>query len=335
MVRTIQQIERDIESLDAAVEAIAQDFHAAYESYLKLLSTSVRKQLILAAYHLCTQGYPESFLRLSVSQRQQLQEDLKRLAQNAQQDLMALLDPESLACREAALRLSASADEAGDHAAQEQAFLKALQLTEAGESEEIVIVQVGPEAEGEAEAEEDAHHSEAAKPEPPSAASETTADAANEALTAPPFTPLAQLVQWREQVEAGILTVLQTLSLAANHLLYQAGILPQKLPAQVIEAATKAAVASEMTSSSPNLLNLMVEAKNETSNQVEVTRILAIRLRLSELEFGDMMLTTGRSKLRGLSSRLNQLQRDYQKRRREWAIAQAELAWRSTWFDES
>jgi hypothetical protein len=49
----------------------------------------VRQQLILASYHLCTQGYPEPFLSLPFSARQQLQQAIRKLGQNAAEQLIA------------------------------------------------------------------------------------------------------------------------------------------------------------------------------------------------------------------------------------------------------
>ncbi len=89
---TVEQIERDIAALEAAVKVIAAELLSIYKSYLTTLGQAVRQQLILASYHLCTQGYPEPFLRLSFSARQQLQQAIRKLGQNAMLDhLLAYL----------------------------------------------------------------------------------------------------------------------------------------------------------------------------------------------------------------------------------------------------
>ncbi|MDP5338264.1 MAG: hypothetical protein NWQ28_06775, partial [Nodularia sp. (in: cyanobacteria)] len=77
MARAIELIERDIAALQEAIRAIAAELHNAYASYLTTLGQAVRKQLILASYHLCTQGYPENFLKLSLNQRQKLQQGIR------------------------------------------------------------------------------------------------------------------------------------------------------------------------------------------------------------------------------------------------------------------
>jgi hypothetical protein len=87
MAGSINRIDQDIAALEEAIAKIAQEFHQAYEVYLVALGHGVRQQLILASYHLCTQTYPQSFLELSVSQRQKLQQGLKNLARQMQADL--------------------------------------------------------------------------------------------------------------------------------------------------------------------------------------------------------------------------------------------------------
>ena len=77
MAGSIQQIHQELTRLDQKVTELAQEFEKVYQSYLTALGEAAGKQLILACYHLCTHGYPESFLNLSSSQRQQFQQNLQ------------------------------------------------------------------------------------------------------------------------------------------------------------------------------------------------------------------------------------------------------------------
>ncbi|NEQ28060.1 MAG: hypothetical protein F6K28_55540 [Microcoleus sp. SIO2G3] len=144
-----------------------------------------------------------------------------------------------------------------------------------------------------------------------------------------PIPPKA-LQQWREGVEANVAIVLRTISQAANHLLHQAKILPKPLP-PVLEVAASSIMA-ESASSTPNLLNLLIETEDQ--DETKMTQIIAIRLRLAEIEFAEPGLATGRSQLRSLAARLQQLERNYRKKQRDRAVAEAEAAWRSSWFEE-
>ena len=98
MVRPAETIRNDIDSLTTATTALAAEFRQLYADYLNSLGVAVRRQVVMATYHLCTQAYPESFLALSVAQREALQREVRRLGQSGQAKLQQLLDePVSLA----------------------------------------------------------------------------------------------------------------------------------------------------------------------------------------------------------------------------------------------
>jgi hypothetical protein len=87
MARPLQRIEREIEELESAIAALAEEFYQIYGNYTQHLGQAVRQQLILASYQICTQGYPHEFLELSLTGRQQLQERIKDLAQRAEAEI--------------------------------------------------------------------------------------------------------------------------------------------------------------------------------------------------------------------------------------------------------
>ncbi|MFH7241960.1 MAG: hypothetical protein ACHWZW_03820 [Spirulina sp.] len=92
MVRPVETIRRDIERLTEATDTLAAEFRRLYQGYLDSLGIAVRRQVVMATYHLCTQVYPEGFLTLSVSQREHLQRDVRRLGQSGQTQLGQLLE---------------------------------------------------------------------------------------------------------------------------------------------------------------------------------------------------------------------------------------------------
>lgn len=156
----------------------------------------------------------------------------------------------------------------------------------------------------------------------------------SEFLFASPSNPI-ELVQWQQNLEQAIAHTLKTLSLETNRLLQQAGILSQKLPSPLLEAATAAPDAAEIAVGAPNLMNLLIETENPTdSEETSMTQLIAIQLRLSEIEFTDANMRAARNQIRQLENRVNLLGREYQKKQRERTIAEAEAAWRSSWFDE-
>ncbi len=273
MARAIEQIEQYLLALDEAIAQIAQELYNAYFNYLTALGQALRQQFILATYHLCTQGYPDSFLRLSLNQRQQLQHNLQNLAIQAQKQLLAAL-------------------ETGNWGVADQ-----------GKIENIEPFAASP----------------ISNPQPPSSQKDPEV-----------------LAQLPENLEGVIAQILKSLSHDSNHLLQQAGILPQKLPEPLLDAAAKAnPLGAPVTAGPPNLLNVKIEPEiNPSSPHSPAINILAINLRLTEIELADSTVMAGRNQIRNLLVRFNTLKRDYQKKQRERRIAEAEAAWRSSWVGE-
>ncbi|MEH2399718.1 hypothetical protein [Nostoc sp.] len=280
MARAIERIERDIAALKEAIRAIATELQSAYASYLNTLGLAVRKQLILASYHLCTQGYPENFLHLSLNQRQQLQQAIRKLGQVASEQLLTCIKNE----------------EVGEDG------------RDLGDGQDGEVTSSSPVMLG------------TSTPEP------LTLDTSN---------PI-ELAKWQHNLEEVTQEILKKLSHDANLLLQKAGVLPKKLPEPILAAAAAAAseASAEVMPGPPNLLNLVIEIENEQqSEDSELTQIMAINLRLGEIEFADVTLSSERRQIRSILVQINKLGREYQKKHRERAIAEAEAAWRASWFE--
>jgi hypothetical protein len=91
MVATVEKIARDLAALDKATGQLGIELHQTYQRYLEQLARATHQQLVLAAYHVCTQGYPDVFLALTSAQKQQLLHEIQQLAHRCQADLPALL----------------------------------------------------------------------------------------------------------------------------------------------------------------------------------------------------------------------------------------------------
>ncbi len=261
-------------AMEESVKAIASELHTAYTSYLKCLGQSVQQQLISATYNICTQGYPESFLQLSFSQRQQVQKALRRLVKQTQEQLLSHLEV-------------APQEEGGEGEEREE-----------GEEGEELFTQHST---------LNTQHS-ANKPE--------------------------ELMQWQKQLEGAIAQTLETLSQKTNRLLQQAGILPNNISTSILEVA-KNEISTEAIDNSPNLLNLLVENNNPPElSESTMLQIVALNLRVSDIEFNDPRVMSERNQIRPLLSRLNTIGREYQKKQRERVIVEAEAAWRRSWDEE-
>lgn len=293
----IERIERDLAALAESLAKINSEFHTTYEGYLAALGQAAKQQLILACYHICTQGYPESFLQRSFNQRQKMQQLLRQLASASQAQLQLLVNQE-----EAEGESMKTEEESGQF---QQSFSAILPPSTIPNSSAVV--------------EFDPAQPSIPNPQPP---------------RQPPLLTPERLLRWQENIERGIFVILKTLSRDANRLLQQSEILPSQLPEPVLEAASQAEVPGEAAAGLPNLLNLIVETEEPASSGGTTLHITAINLRLSEIEFADASVTTWRHQIRNLSVRLNVLRRDYQKKQRERAVLEAESAWRSSWFEE-
>lgn len=302
MARAIERIEQDLAALEEATALLRAELNKTYSQYLQLLGQAVRRQLILASYQVCTHGYPQAFLSLSFNQRQKLQQSIQQMGKKAQEQLLSHLEASKKLTQE-------EVRDSNSHEPAPQPELSSSEPPQDDTPEPLSMVEPIP---GNLEAQE-------------------TIDITNPELTKP-----EQLAQWQEQLEESIAQTLETLSLNSNRLLQETSIIPSKLPAAVLEAAAKADNSTEsVTVGSPNLLNLLMETESEDdSEDSTLTRIIAINLRLSEIEFADPALNAGRNQIRNLSAKRNTLHREYHKKQRERSVAQAEAAWRASWFED-
>jgi hypothetical protein len=75
-------------------------------------------------------------------------------------------------------------------------------------------------------------------------------------------------------------------------------------------------------------------SSDEESEESTLTPLITINLRLGDIEFADSNLLSGRKQLRNILLQLNKLGREYQKKSKELSIAEAEAAWRASWFED-
>lgn len=149
------------------------------------------------------------------------------------------------------------------------------------------------------------------------------------------------VTQWQETLEQEILYALRNASHDGNRLLQQAAILPKQLPESFLQQVGKAEVV-EVGTNPPNLLNVLIETPDKLILSEEdledpdapFLQIMAIQLRLADIEFANAALTLLRNKTRSLSARLKKLRQLYRRKVQERAIAQAQQAWQASWFED-
>lgn len=326
MPRSIQQIKQDIENLEKTVTEISQEFHNVYDRYLDLLSQSVQKQLILASYQICTQIYPESFLRLSLDRRQKLQQNLKNLGKDFKTTFYKNLE-----------NIEQKKEQQNTDILEE--MLKNLSLVpdkpqeQVNLSEEKLPIETSEILEQSQQLEEQTNTLDNSSIDNSYFQASELKQQEEIDLPNPEY-----LFVWQKKVEQAIKKTLDSISKEANKSLQEVNIIPNRLPSKIIDVAIQA----EETSSGgnkfnqlANVLNLVIETeKEQKAKPTSITPISLLRLRLSEIEFADPVLSNQRHQIRDMLKKIDKIRQQYQIKKREHAVAEAEAAWRSSWYEE-
>lgn len=194
----LKRIEHEIEEVEVAIASVTSRIQSTYVEYAQSVAQAVEQQLIVGTYQICTHDSPQTFLALSLAERQKLQHDIQHLAKSAVEEVSQALQ-------------ECDREQQTDQEAVDRVLIKTLTDT----------------------------------------------------------------------------------SRTANELLVAARVL--SLP--IVEDSTK------------------------------------LQLRLSEVEFTNRVVMSHRGELRVLSARLNQLHDELERKLKSKVIAEAELAWRSSWTE--
>ena len=372
MVRPVENIRKEMDSLNQATHLLAEEFNRLYTSYLDSLGMVLRRQVVMATYHLCTQVYPERFLALSLGQRQALQRDIRQLGERANHWLQSLLDPSlDLDTLDSPESISDQDGESDQAEAQSPSHLSIPSESEQGQDQAM---------DGKSQVSEEKQSSDPGddfslpillKRMVMAALAEDLGEDLGDRLFAGDQITPTRLAKHHIFLEQQMRDLLQQISKRANHLLQAAQVLP-KLPDGVLNAASEADVGPSRGRSVPYILNVMIalapgreealqerveealmaaeeeeEEEEGPEDQVEgeeeqedrkhspMTHLAAINLRLSDLEFSDVQSSLWRGKLRTALGQLRKLGKHYQKLQRELAISEAEHAWRAIWYDDA
>jgi len=362
----LKRIEKTSAALAEELIDLGDRFNEAYDRYLKALAPAVQQQLVLAAYYLCTRGYPDRFLALSMAERAAVQNELQQLARHARASFENYFDEfeENESAEVAELESDTPATDRGDEDnrdtdrpdSSEDADRRAtpsnlLRLSElrALRADELAAAIDGVAREAvAADDDDDDRADDRADDDAPAGRQQSPRDDAQLFALALQAKLQAQmqddsedgdiatpsnLLMWQRSVESDIVKMLHDLSLKANQLLQACDILPQEFPPGLFEAIGQQGDAGEAMSGTPNVLKLTIEAgKAEDGAKVSI-RMLAIELRLSEIEFSDAAVSQPRHAIRKLLAELSGLRKRYTANQREYTIAKAESAWRSTWSE--
>ena len=297
MAKPIEQVEQDLEQLRTTSRELGRELTAAYRSYFGCFAPTLKQQSIQGCYHLCTNFYPEAFLKINYDRRSQLLKTLHRVINNAIADLAVHIEPER--------KTNNDNDD------------------------------------------------------------EPTGE-----LTAMPAIPIdwfatpSSLSTWQQNLEEEISHGLKEISYKVNLLLQQAQILPPNIPKPILEANPEADRHGANTTNVPNLLSVLIGQNNDRlepddfeddeaeiddeeedrldaalenliqrDRQSQVIQINSLYLRITEIEFSNVTVLSLRKNISQLSHKIKILDREYLHKQQELKIAEAESAWRNSWFE--
>ena len=324
MTKSIQQVKQELEKLESTVADTAIELEELHRDYLNLLSQSLKQQLILACYQICTQLYPQSFLDLSLSEKQNLQQNLRQIGIELEPDLMQIIEQKELEPEPIDLNLMAKLLEnlPKSKPSPEEKDSKAeidLELVKA-ELENIEFIEIDAGA-------EDREDLEADVVEPP-----------KEKID---FKNPQHLTQWHKQIDRNIKKTLDSSSRKVNKYLQESEILPSGIPSKVIDVAMQADSAKGMRNNAsqpniPHVLHIALESNREPKSKSpkNLVQISLLRLRLAELEFHNPLLNAKRGQIRNLLGKIKKLNSKYKAIKQEAAVIEAQAAWRSSWYED-
>jgi hypothetical protein len=187
-------------------------------------------------------------------------------------------------------------------------------------------------------------------------------------LTSIPIMPIdwfatpTSLATWHQNIESEIAHSLKEISYKVNLLLQQARIMPANIPKSILEASNEADRQGESMGNISNLLSITIEQEfDEEQLDAEISKTIlhngaeraisisidsdeedysqfvqihSLYLRLTEVEFSDVNVLALRKDINKLVDKIKALRREYLQKQQELKIAEAESAWRNSWFED-
>lgn len=398
MTGLVEQLTQKLASLDRQTDELKAKLDLTYDSYLNVLQRVLRQQVLLACYHICTEGYPEEFVKLSMTQRYDLQKLVKTIVKDSGSALTRLLTDPPPPPVQAPSFFSMTPDRfmADDDESDEESFTMGLDASALSEfsagfsiSRVEAIGQIFEEDDDEIEDDSDDEDSdddsddEDSEEEPSGRRMMTEADTRElQAILAQvaaaisakePKTPVDRVLSWQDGIERNIQDKLCQVAYEVNQALKNAQLIPLKVPDRALEAASRAD--GDGATKIPHVIQMLVElgraesksdnsdrssddddssgeSKNRRSTDSSdnpaadrkqrssmpriptLTHVTALQIRLAEVEFQDPLLMRWRRMLREHTLELQSLTRDYRKYQRKRSVAEAQVAWRSTWLND-
>jgi hypothetical protein len=421
MTGSVEQLTKKIATLDRHTDELKAKLDQAYGGYLQVLVRVFQQQVLQACYHICTEGYPQEFVALSMTQRYDLQQRIQKIAKvtaGFMADILLFpppilpsvkmpgffsMTPEQFMSMDDDDRDEDEEDEEEEEDDEDEddedeedeeddgTTSFTLDLTDPSvladfapglvSSQRSVIDEVLGNVEEmeevDMEDEDDAPFSSSE----PGRRRMTEADARElqailsqvaAAITAKePKNPVDRVLSWQDSIEHAIREQICLASYQINQALQTAQLIPKQVPDRALEAASRAN--GDGATKISHVIQMLVELGKTSDNGSEsrnarnsddsndsddendrkaqndrprkkqtrsinmvpkLTHVIALQVRLAEIEFHDPLLMRWRRNIRELSLELQTLTRDYRNYQRKLSVAEAQVAWRSTWLND-
>lgn len=335
MTKSIQQIKRELNDLESIVAEIGGELENLYQNYLKFLGLSIKQQLVLASYQVCTQFYAKQFLDLSLGNKQNLQQTLRKISIEVESVLSIITEQKELKPEPQELNLMAELIKNLPKPKRKQESSEAENKDNEDDNEgEIDLESLKAELENVELVEIETLFEDELNP--------ADTDSESPPKQKADFSNPEHLILWQRQIERTIKDTLDRASRKANRCLQDSNIIPDRIPSKIIDVAIrtdagKGGNSEHKLKNSPNILHLVIEGdsdKNKLKSAKNFTQVSLLRLRTAELEFSDPLLNAQRSKIRNLMNQISKLNQQYEGTKKEAEVAEAQAAWRSSWYED-
>lgn len=347
MTKSIQQIKQELDNTKSAVAETAVELQERYRSYLDLLSQSVKQQLILASYQVCTQFYPQSFLDLSLSSKQNLQQCIRQISIDVQPELLNIIEQQELEPEPNELNLMAELiknlpkakiknkvqdNPEADKEEREEIDLELVKAELANIETNIELIEIRDSED------EDINFEELER------------SALEDRIESAPQVPSKEKIEldnpkhlllWNKQIERKIKKSLDSTSKKANKCLQESKVIPNRIPSKIIDVAMQTGgnrgnKNNRRLPNAPNIIHLTIEVDSNKKTKISQNpaQISLLRLRLAEIEFSDPMLNAQRGQIRNLIGKISKLNSKHKATEQQLAVAEAQAAWRSSWYED-
>jgi hypothetical protein len=298
MSRSLTGIEEKITKIETDTTEFFQEFQHFYRQYLKLLSYCIEQQLILAAHHICTEIYPDAFLRLTFNQRQRLQDRLRKLGREFEADLLVFLKNQAELLIE-----PEESEESEENLSSEMTEAEGIE----SKPKTVPINTANPD--------ELLHWSRSVE----YGVRETLEKISKEANS---------LLRGAAILSNAIPAKVLEMAVEAE----ESGIgMNRSGQPNILNLLIEATAVSELNNDDDE--NDDDDDDDEMPNPSSITKITAIHLRLAEIEFGDPNLSHARKQLRDFLEKLGKLRKQYRQLKREYLTVEAKNAWRGSWSE--